>query len=53
MAKACDFCVRQNIYICNHEDHCGLCPLGNDDKDYQENIDYDNVPKSTNNHASS
>jgi hypothetical protein len=25
MTKACDFCVRQNIFICNPADHCGLC----------------------------
>jgi len=24
--KTCDFCRVQNQYICDPEDHCGMCP---------------------------
>ena len=34
--KTCDFCIRQNIYICNPNDHCGLCPLGQEEDCKQE-----------------
>ena len=26
--KSCDFCERDNQYVCNPADHCGCCEKG-------------------------
>lgn len=28
MPKSCDFCKVMNQYICDPDDHCGCCHLG-------------------------
>jgi len=38
MAKSCTFCKRTNTYICNANEHCGLCPLG--DEPQQAEFDF-------------
>jgi hypothetical protein len=28
MARACEYCQTMQQYICDPDDHCGMCPAG-------------------------